>query len=241
MGRIELRTSQGFRLNDTFTKLARRLNIKLLNVSASRYTVRFYPGNTQGQFIFILFVRDDFALDKESAIARVYIDDIEVSTIRQIVVQCDKRLSYQKNKVNSTNGTLNYLSRFEPQQIVVRAGDPVTLNLTGYMDYVVVPTETGQLMPYDQALFINYTNTSSDAAWPVTAARVREDPANMIQQFTFTGLTRAGSVALLGSGIPDTFSYNFTVIPNLPSGLYSQVSNEQARITAGSGVGVILI
>ena len=57
MGRIELKTFYGFRINDTFTNLVRRINIKVLNVSSSRYTVRFYPGNTQGQFIFLLFLR----------------------------------------------------------------------------------------------------------------------------------------------------------------------------------------
>lgn len=82
IGRIELKTVQGFRVNDTFANLARRISIKIVNVSSTRYTVRFYPGNTHGQFIFLLFLRDDFSLDQDSAVARLYIDDIEVSTIR---------------------------------------------------------------------------------------------------------------------------------------------------------------
>lgn len=50
----------------------------MLNVSSSKYQVTFYPGNTQGVVLFALFLIDDYYMDSDSGIAKLYIDNIEV-------------------------------------------------------------------------------------------------------------------------------------------------------------------
>jgi hypothetical protein len=49
----------------------------VIDVPDSKYQVQFYPGNTQGQVLFIIYLKDDYYLDSESAIARLYIDGEE--------------------------------------------------------------------------------------------------------------------------------------------------------------------
>lgn len=87
MGRLELRSFQGFRFNDTFANLSKRISMKLTNnISETLYTLRLFPGNTMGHIIFTLWVKPDFALNEDSVLARFFIDDIELTTTRNIVV-----------------------------------------------------------------------------------------------------------------------------------------------------------
>ena len=77
IGRIDFRTTQGFRFNQSYTVLQPRLSIKLFNVSDTKYSVTFYPGNTWGEVVFVIFVKDNFYLDTESAVGSLYIDGEE--------------------------------------------------------------------------------------------------------------------------------------------------------------------
>ena len=43
-------------------------------MSESKYSVQLYPGNTMGQVIFVIFVKDNYYLDRESAVASLFID-----------------------------------------------------------------------------------------------------------------------------------------------------------------------
>jgi hypothetical protein len=92
IGRLELRTIQGFQINDTFANLTKRLQIKVLNVPENRYSVTFFSGNTQGQILFVLNVKDDFYLDQESGVAKLYIDGEEF-TGKNIIIQCNRKLN----------------------------------------------------------------------------------------------------------------------------------------------------
>ena len=74
IGRLDFRTVQGFRFNQSYAKLQPRIGIKLINVSETRYSVQFYPGNTMGQVIFVIFIKDNYYLDRESAFASLFID-----------------------------------------------------------------------------------------------------------------------------------------------------------------------
>ena len=88
IGRIELRTFLGFRLNDTFANLSNLLSIIINN--ATNYTVTFYPGSTQGQIMFTIFIIDDYFMKTESPIAMLYIDNIPFAN-KKIIVQCNKK------------------------------------------------------------------------------------------------------------------------------------------------------
>jgi hypothetical protein len=74
IGRLDFRTVQGFRFNQSYAKLQPRIGIKLINVSETRYSVQFYQGNTMGQVIFVIFIKDNYYLDRESAFASLFID-----------------------------------------------------------------------------------------------------------------------------------------------------------------------
>jgi len=74
IGRLDFRTVQGFRFNQSYAQLQPRISIKLVNVSETKYSVQFYPGNTMGQVIFVIFVKDNYYLDRESAVASLFID-----------------------------------------------------------------------------------------------------------------------------------------------------------------------
>jgi hypothetical protein len=92
-------------------------------------------------------------------------------------------------------------------------------------------------LPYDQNVYINYTNTAIN---PVTQVSLQEDPVRKIQTFTFTKLRQAGNCSLLGSGIADSFFFNITVIPGLPSADFSQVLNDQLRVTPSQNVSILI-
>ena len=74
IGRLDFRTVQGFRFNQSYAQLQPRIGIKLINFSENRYSVQLYPGNTMGQVIFVIFVKDNYYLDRESAVASLFID-----------------------------------------------------------------------------------------------------------------------------------------------------------------------
>lgn len=102
IGRIELRTFLGFRINNTFANLSKRLSIIINN--ATDYTVNFYPGSTQGQIIFTIFITDDYFMKTESPIAMLYIDNVPFDN-KNIIIQCNKKQNYNKVIV-SDSGTL---------------------------------------------------------------------------------------------------------------------------------------
>lgn len=64
------------------------------------------------------------------------------------------------------------------------------------LEYAVSPVESGQFMPYERALYANYSNFS----YPV-AASVIEESGRMLQRYTIYGLKKVGNAALFGSGI----------------------------------------
>ena len=74
IGRLDFRTVQGFRYNQSYALLQSRIRIKVINVSESRYSVQLFPGNTMGQVIFVIFVKENYYLERESAVASLFID-----------------------------------------------------------------------------------------------------------------------------------------------------------------------
>jgi hypothetical protein len=86
-------------------------------------------------------------------------------------------------------------------------------------------------------LYINYTNTAIN---PVTQVSLQEDPIRKIQTFTFSKITQAGNCSLLGSGIPDSFFFNLTVLPGLPSADFSQVISDQLRVTPSQNISILI-
>ena len=221
IGRLELKTIQGFQINDTFANLTKRLQIKVLNVPENRYSVTFFSGNTQGQIVFVLYVKDDFYLDQESGVAKLYIDGEEF-TGKNIIIQCNRKLNYNKYVVVNSTTVLQSFS--EPLRI--SAGDKVTVNITGIQDQlVVVQPETQMFLPYDKAIYVNYWGASSQVL-PSSQFVAVDDPIKQYTSFTFTGLTKVGTAAIVGSGIPDNFFFNITISPGPMSSDYSSVTLE---------------
>lgn len=110
--------------------------------------------------------------------------------------------------------------------------------MTGMLDSFVIQPEDAQFIPYDQEVYLNYTAGS----WIKPSYRMQaiDMPDKLITVFNFTGITKAGNVSLVGSGIPDTFLYNFTVLPGPLSAEYSQVSNEQLKVLAGTNATLLI-
>lgn len=80
-------------------------------------------------------------------------------------------MSYVRQAVQTVGNTTQFISRFDPMQpIVVRAGETVQVNLTGMLEYAVAPVESGQFMPYERALYANYSNFS----YPVAGSVIEE-------------------------------------------------------------------
>ncbi len=101
----------------------------MIDVPDSKYQVQFYPGNTQGQVLFIIYLKDDYYLDSESAIARLYIDGEEQS-YKNIIIQCERKINFNKFMVNP-NAAINqnnYL--LQSFNFLVIAGQPFSINTT---------------------------------------------------------------------------------------------------------------
>ena len=77
VGRLELRTILGFRINDTFANLSKRVSLNLINVTSDKYQVNFFPGSTLGTMFFSLFVYDDYFLGSPSPLARLVVDGVQ--------------------------------------------------------------------------------------------------------------------------------------------------------------------
>ena len=67
-------------------------------------------------------------------------------------------------------------------------------------------------------------------SWAMSAVDLQD---SLMTVFNFTQVTRAGNASIVGSGIPDSMPFNFTILPGPISADFSLVTNEQLRITAG--------
>jgi hypothetical protein len=83
---------------------------------------------------------------------------------------------------NTTSNITQFFTKFDPASpVVIRAGDPLPLNITAFMDYAVSPPESGQFMPYDKAIYVNYTMINAPGlVGSVKPSSVGEWPTNMI-------------------------------------------------------------
>ena len=57
-----------------------------------------------------------------------------------------------------------------------------------------------------------------------------------VQTVNFGQIKMVGSGLIVGSGIPNNFLYNITVVPSLPTGSMSQVTLDTIRVVAGTNV-----
>lgn len=217
----------GFRINDTFANLAPRVGFNLLNITSDKYQVQLYPGSTLGTMFFALFVYDDYFLTQPSALARLTIDGVEQDSLRQIVIQCEKRTNYFKNLAFS-NGTFATSVVGSP---TYRAGDTLSVKITGLQDYFMGSTpNSSQFMPFDRGVYVNGTV-------PLLPVSVIDDNANKLMRFNFT-LATAGQASLFGSGFASPIAFN--VLPGPISAAYTIVTGQQLLATAGSNVTILI-
>ena len=105
------------------------------------------------------------------------------------------------------------------------------------LDTPIVPVESAQFLPTDpRSVYLNYTNVSLS----VPPVNVIEDANNLLQVVNFGPMTKAGNVSLVGSGILDSYSFNFTVLPGPISASLSQIANEQMRAVAGGNMTLMI-
>lgn len=76
---------QGFRRNDTFANIFSRITLAIDGISNNQYTFIPYSGNTNGQILFAIFLKNDYYNDRLTTTAKLYIDGIEF-TNRQITL-----------------------------------------------------------------------------------------------------------------------------------------------------------
>ena len=90
-------------------------------------------------------------------------------------------------------------------------------------------------IPYESGLiYINMTsNQMLDALRPQGVVQSYE---RGIQAVNFGPIQMAGSGSIVGAGIPNSFLYNITVVPGLPTGSMSQVTLDTIRVVAGTNV-----